>query len=230
MAAILMVFTFLAFLVTDIILRRVQAKKALATAESSAEFAPGIPFGLKAEDMALPAGLFFHQGHTWAGIDTSGSIKIGLDDFIQKVLGRIDSVKSIKVGDAVEQGEKLFTIQQGERKAEFNSPVEGVISSVNEEVIKNPNLLKEKPYENGWIYSIKPTNLQDDIKTLTIATEAKNWLKYEVQRFKDFIAEQFVQDKMLGKTMADGGLPVEGVMEHMDDFSWMKLQEDFLAK
>jgi hypothetical protein len=35
---------------------------------------------------------------------------------------------------------------------------------------------------------------------------------------------------MLGKTLADGGVPVEGVMEHMDDFSWMKLQEEFLAK
>ena len=49
-------------------------------------------------------------------------------------------------------------------------------------------------------------------------------------KFKDFISEQFVQDKQLGKTLADGGIPSEGVMEHMDDFSWMKLQEEFLAK
>jgi hypothetical protein len=30
--------------------------------------------------------------------------------------------------------------------------------------------------------------------------------------------------------MADGGLPVEGIMEYMDDFSWLKLQEEFLTK
>jgi len=228
MAALFMVFLLVAFLVTDIIYRRVIAKKVMVEAPA-VERIP-IPFDLQLEKLALPGGLFFHQGHTWAKLDTTGNVKVGLDDFVQKIIGRIDGIKPRKVGDSIFQGDKLFTIQQGKRKADFNSPVDGVIDSINEEIVTNPKAIKENPYEMGWIYSIKPTNLPTNIKSLSIAEDALAWLKKEVQKFREFIAEQFVSDKMLGKTLADGGVPVEGVMEHMDDFSWMKLQEEFLAK
>lgn len=228
MAALFIVFLLVAFLVTDIIYRRVQAKRATVVARSASRVP--IPFDLPLEKLALPGGLFFYQGHTWAKLDPSGQVKVGVDDFVQKIIGRIDGIKPRKVGDTILQGEKLVTIQQGKRKAEFNSPVDGVIDSINEALVKNPQIIKENPYENGWIYSIKPTNLPTNIKSLSVAEDALAWLKMEVQKFREFIAEQFVSDKMLGKTLADGGVPVEGVMEHMDDFSWMKLQEEFLAK
>ncbi len=230
MAALLMVFTFVAFLMTDVIVRRFQQSRAVATANLVNETGFAIPYGLKVEDLALPGGIFFHEGHTWAGIDAGGKIKVGLDDFIQKILGHVDGIKANKVGAAIHRGEKIFSIIQGKRKADFHSPIDGVISAINEEVIKNPAVLKENPYEKGWIYAIKPTNLAQDIKSLSIAEETRNWIKNEVQKFKEFLAEQFVQDKMLGKTMADGGLPVEGIMQYMDDFSWLKLQEEFLTK
>jgi glycine cleavage system H protein len=226
MAAIFMVLLFLSFLIMDIIVRKVQTQIATTPATSTTS----IPFGLKVEDLALPGGLFFHKSHTWAGISTSGEIKLGVNDFMQNVLGRIDSIKALKIGDTINEGEKLFSVEQGKRKVEFHAPIDGVISSVNKEVLNNPSLIKENPYENGWVYSIKPTNLANDIKALSIADGAKKWLKSEVQRFKEFIGEQFVDDKMLGKTLADGGTIVDGIMEHMDDFSWMKLQEEFLSK
>lgn len=228
MAALFIVFLLVAFLVTDIIYRKIQAKKATVQVPVVAK-AP-IPFDLQPGKLALPGGLFFHRGHTWAKLDPSGNIKVGLDDFVQKIIGRIDAIKPRKVGDSISQGDKIFTIEQGKRTAEFNSPVDGVIDSINEEIVSNPGVIKENPYESGWIYSIKPTNLSTNIKSLTIAEDALTWLKKEVQKFREFIAEQFVEDKMLGKTLADGGVPVEGVMEYADDFSWMKLQEEFLAK
>jgi glycine cleavage system H lipoate-binding protein len=228
MAALFMVFLLVAFLVTDIIYRRVLAKKVTVAAPVT-ETIP-IPFDLQLEKLTFPGGLFFHQGHTWAKLETSGNIKIGLDDFIQKIIGRIDGIKPRKVGDSIFQGDKIFTIEQGRRKAEFNSPVDGVIDSINEEIVSNPKGIKENPYEMSWIYSVKPTNLPSNIKSLSVAEDALAWLKKEVQKFREFIAEQFIEDKMLGKTLADGGVPIEGVMEHMDDFSWMKLQEEFLAK
>jgi len=230
MAALLMVFTFFMFLVTDIIVRRVAARRAIVTAGVATDTGAKIPFGISVEDLVVPAGLFYHQGHTWAGLDTSGKIRVGLDDFAQKILGKIDSIKLHKVGDTVSKGEKIFTIEQNGRKAEFNSPVDGVITSINDDVVNNPVVVKENPYEKGWIYSIKPANLANNIKSLSIAEDARNWIKNEVQRFEAFIAEHFMQDKVLGTTLADGGTVVEGVMEYMDDFSWYRMQEEFLSK
>ena len=230
MSAIFMVSLFLMFLLTYIVMRKIQSVRALAPAKVPAETDFRIPFGLQVADLALPGGLFFHQGHTWTGIDTTGKVKIGLDDFAQNILGRIDNIKLRKVGDSISKGEKVFTIMQGKRKAEFNAPVDGVISAINKDVISKPELLKNDPYENGWVYAVEPRNLAQNLKSLTVAEEAKSWLKKEIARFKEFLAEQFVEDKLLGTTMADGGMPVNGIMEYMDDFSWMKMQEAFLSK
>ena len=230
MAALFLVGIFVALLLTDILVRKIQTNRQEATAEISAGEENALPFNLNYENVALPGGLFFHKGHTWAKLEPSGNVQVGVDDFAQKIIGKIDNISLRKVGETVYRGEKFFTIKQGRRQAIFTSPVDGMIESSNEEIEGDPMMLKDDPYEKGWVYSVKPTNLNDNIKFLSVAEEAKIWLKNEVQRFKEFIAEQFVNDKMIGKSLADGGVPVDGVMEHMDDFSWMKLQDEFLTK
>ncbi|HSQ15091.1 MAG TPA: hypothetical protein VLQ94_02140, partial [Candidatus Binatia bacterium] len=36
----------------------------------------------------LPGGLFVHGGHTWAKLDSSGAVQVGLDGFARGILGR----------------------------------------------------------------------------------------------------------------------------------------------
>ena len=176
MAALFMVGIFVALLLTDILVRKLQTQKQEAALQVPASEA-ALPYNLNYENVALPGGLFFHKGHTWAKLDTTGNVKIGLDDFAQKVIGKIDDIKLRKVGDTVYRGEKFFTINQGKRQAIFTSPVDGVIESSNQEIDTDPMTLKNDPYEKGWIYSVKPTNLTDNIKLLSVAEDAKNWLK-----------------------------------------------------
>ena len=227
MVVVFVILTFALIITGSYIVQKSKAKKATVPAIDAGK---SISYGLKADDLALPADLFFHRGHTWAKLDASGKIKIGMDDFAQKVLGRLDRVKLLKIGDSVHKGDNIFTVKQGKREAVFNSPVDGVISEVNDDVSKNPALIKDNPYDKGWIYAITPSNLAANIKSLSVAEDAMKWIKLEVQRFEKFISEQFSEDKMLGKTLADGGIPVEGVMEHMNENSWFKMQEKFLTK
>ncbi|MFQ6091749.1 MAG: glycine cleavage system protein H [bacterium] len=232
MTAIFVVFTFAFFVLLDVIVRKVRPRwvEAVQVAQTRGEL-PGPQFALArvgVENFELPKGLFFHKGHTWANLEASGRMKVGVDDFAQKILGRFDRFKVRKVGERVKQGEKIFSVQQGKHSLSFTSPVDGIISSVNEEVIDDPQVVKENPYEAGWIYTVKPADLARNIRQLTIAEDATAWLRNEVRNFRDFIAEQFVQDKLVGQTLQDGGLPVEGLMEHMDEFTWMRFQEEFL--
>jgi glycine cleavage system H lipoate-binding protein len=230
MAALFMVFLFLLFLVTDIVVRRLQTATEVSASLATQASGSVIPISIGVEDLNLPEGVFFHPGHTWAHLGVSGQMKVGLDDFSQKILGRIDAIKSKKIGDRVRQGDSIVTIKQGKRQAEFRSPVDGVIDSVNEELLSKPESMRKNPYEAGWIYSIKPTNITENIKSLRIADDAASWIKNEISRFKNFLSEEIIEDKYLGKTMADGGIPVTGVMEHMDDMSWMKMQEHFFKR
>ena len=40
----------------------------------------------------VPGDYYFHNGHTWATIESGGYIRIGLDDFALKVLGKADAL------------------------------------------------------------------------------------------------------------------------------------------
>lgn len=76
-----MVLTLVLFLVGDVINRKIQARKLKTSVPGTASSEPEIHVGLKVEDLVLLPGLFYHRGHTWAGVDFSGKIKVGLDDF-----------------------------------------------------------------------------------------------------------------------------------------------------
>ncbi|MFC1886672.1 hypothetical protein ACFLZM_06425, partial [Thermodesulfobacteriota bacterium] len=40
----------------------------------------------------VPMGYYFHNGHTWARIESGGQLRIGLDDFALKLLGKADAL------------------------------------------------------------------------------------------------------------------------------------------
>ena len=43
------------------------------------------------ETLRIPKSVFFHPGHTWARLQDGDSLEVGIDDFVQKALGGIDS-------------------------------------------------------------------------------------------------------------------------------------------
>ncbi|MHB8896895.1 MAG: glycine cleavage system protein H, partial [Candidatus Geothermincolia bacterium] len=49
---------------------------------------------------------------------------------------------------------------------ELNSPVSGRVISVNRELIDNPGLVKEDPYEGGWVVEVELTDVEEDMEFL----------------------------------------------------------------
>nr|WP_319393933.1 hypothetical protein [uncultured Desulfobacter sp.] len=52
----------------------------------------------------LPAGHFFHTGHTWARIEAGGIIRVGMDGFSFKVLGSPDKMELPLMGQELNHG------------------------------------------------------------------------------------------------------------------------------
>ncbi len=44
----------------------------------------------KSGEFAIPGGVFISKDHCWVGIDQDGNVKIGIDDFAKKLIGKID--------------------------------------------------------------------------------------------------------------------------------------------
>jgi glycine cleavage system H lipoate-binding protein len=179
-------------------------------------------------DFLMPLGYFFHPGHTWARIKENGEITIGPDDFVQKSLGKIDSVSLPKVGQVLNANAPAFELLQSGKKVTFNAPISGTVIAVNDQLKDAPNGINGQPYESGWIARIQPSAAATELKALMIADSANQWLKKEIAALRNFLADIAGQKSELGVTLADGGVPINGVLQGFGESEWGKFQAQFL--
>ncbi len=162
MVAILVVLTIVLFVAADLAVQRVRARRA-APAKAAAGASPTdlILPGLQPERFALPAGLFFHPGHTWVNLLFSGHVKVGVDDFLQKLLGRVDAITLPPQGVEVKAGEPFAVLHQGARRLALVAPVSGVVAAVNAELAKAPRQADGSLPANGFARLVAGSDLID---------------------------------------------------------------------
>ena len=211
MVVLLFLFTVLACIAVDGILRR--RKRAAAESRLVPEPALRLP-GLAARE--VPGGLFVHSGHTWAKLDPSGAVQVGLDAFAQGILGRVDRYELPAEGAKLRQGEPAFAAFQSGKRIEFVSPVDGVVCAVNEGINADPPAARKEPYGEGWAFAIRPSDLSRNLKKLRIGADAAEWLSREVRSFTEFLSLHRAVPPEVGVTLADGGIHAEGILETMD--------------
>jgi glycine cleavage system H protein len=211
MVVLLVILTLLGCIVVSLALRR--REKASAGARSVREPAALFPSRTAQE---LPGGLFVHGGHTWAKLDSSGAVQVGLDGFAQGILGRVDRFELPPDGAKLRQGEPAFAALQSGKRIEFVSPVDGVVCAVNGQINADLAAARKDPYEKGWAFMIRPSNLSRNLKKLRVGTDATAWLEREARSFTEFLSLHRAAPVEVGVTMADGGIHADGIMESMD--------------
>ena len=230
MVVILVVLMALVVIAADLLIRRRMARRAKPAVTVKAAMMDLLLPSLQVERFHLPGGLFFSWGHSWANLLFSGQIKVGMDDYLQRLIGRIDDICLPPMGLEVKEGQPFVTIRQGGRTLTLPAPVDGTVCAVNGELMKNPSLLKRDPYTRGWLVALQPTDLAANLSRLMVGESALAWLKAEVARFQTFVSSTLTeqQDALVGATAADGGLHVEGLLEHLNDEAWRRFRREFV--
>jgi len=191
------------------------------------EMTPNI---LNEETVQISSGLSYYKSHTWAFMEKNGSVKIGVDDFISRITGRITKVKMKVEGEKVKKGEAFVTIIQQGKQLNIYSPVSGTIIKQNANLEKNSSLINSSPYTDGWIYMIQPDQWLKEISLSMMAIDYKNWLKKEFSRFKDFLANTVESKKGTLSMLAlqDGGEITEHLLERMNPQTWEEFQTGYI--
>jgi glycine cleavage system H protein len=177
------------------------------------------------DSLRLPGDVFLDRGHAWAKLSSAGPVRVGLDDFAQRFIGRIDGVDLPEPGRTVRRGEPLFSVRQGDRTATFRAPVDGVVRSVNGGLREYPGHLKEDPYGHGWIAEIEAADLKTAVSPLRIARTATGWIREEVLKLRELAVGGAAAATA---TLPDGGLPSAGLLEHVDEDVWGAFQNEIL--
>jgi len=186
---------------------------------------------LSAKILKIPQGIYFNRNHTWTHLDKSGAAKVGLDDFIQHVVGNVNFTTLKHPGDSIKKGELLTLIKQNEKVLKVYSPISGMVLETNTSLNENPELINSDPYDQGWIYQIKPSNWVKETQTYYLAEKATEWSKKEFVRFKDFLSMGAMRKYSSEPSMVllqDGGEIRENVLSELPDEVWEDFQEEFL--
>ena len=195
------------------------------TAAEALQVAPvktiGAPVMLKQAGFEVPEGYCFHPGHTWVMDEGRQNARVGIDAFAGNLFGKIDSVELSDLNRWVRQGQKLCTVTREGRSIDMLSPVEGVLVSVNHEVLKNPNLVIEDPYRNGWLCVVKAPEMATNVKNLLQGPIVPTWMQNSIARIGAMVQQ------LTPALAQDGGLPIKGLLFQVDASVQQQLVKEF---
>jgi glycine cleavage system H lipoate-binding protein len=170
----------------------------------------------------VPEGYHFHPGHSWAIPDGEDILKVGIDDFAQKLLGKLDAVVLPEPGARVESGEAGWQVDVDARRFDMLCPVRGEVVAVNEELLKSPQLVSDDPYGRGWLMKVRVPRMRTALRNLMSGSLVGIWIDETMD------ALQQRMHGSLGVVLQDGGLPVSGFARELSPEAWDEIVEEFL--
>lgn len=172
---------------------------------------------------AVPEGLFFHPGHTWARVDPDGLVALGLDAFADKLVGPLDGVAMPAPGERLAQGEPAWSLLAGGRRLDMVSPVDGVVVEVNSTTARTGGLAGD-PYAT-WLVRVRPTRLAANLRGLLAGELARQWTRTVANAIRRHLSPE------LGLVCEDGGALVRGFARQLDPDGWDRIaRECFLTE
>ena len=105
--------------------------------------------------------LKYSKTHEWVN-EEDNLVVIGLSDFAQEELGDIVFINLPVEGDNVVAGEAFADVESVKAVSDVYSPVTGVVAEINEELIDNPALVNEAPYD-AWLIKVSDVEDTEDL-------------------------------------------------------------------
>ena len=117
--------------------------------------------------MDVPADRRYTKEHEWALLEDDGTVRVGISDFAQHELGDVIYVELPAVGARVTQNEQIGEIESVKAVSDLYTPVGGRVTERNDQLIDNPELVNEGPYESGWMVKIGISDAAELDKLMT---------------------------------------------------------------
>ena len=173
----------------------------------------------------VPADSYVSKGHTWAELQGNGMLKVGIDEFVLKSMGKFVVTNIAKTGTLLKKGDVIIEAKLGNQDLNFRSPVDGTVNFINDDLIGKTI---SDPYGKDWGIMVSPVNFEKNAVLLKANEKVVDWMKNEFIRLKNYVIENSVKPQLAGVTMLDGGKLMEGAVAQLDKDSVKKFEDEFL--
>ena len=169
----------------------------------------------------LPEHLRYHPGHTWALSESPNLVRVGLDDFAARLIGKAERIQLPQRGQWVRQGQKILTVQKDGGRVDMVSPIEGIVTDINQAVAQDPSLANRDPYGDGWLVTVQAPDVPTNFRNLLSGAVARKWMEEAAARLRSRLPA------LAGAVAQDGGVAVDDLASHLPAHDWSELAREF---
>ena len=104
----------------------------------------------------VPAGYMYTSEHEWLRLEDDGAVTVGITDHAQEALGELVFVEAPEQGASFAVGDACAVVESVKAASDIYCPVAGEVIEINEALEDQPELVNSSPYEQGWVFRLKP--------------------------------------------------------------------------
>lgn len=119
-------------------------------------------------ELRVRKGYHYSEDGFWASVENA-RVKVGVTDYLQRTSGDVAFVDLVRQGSTVGRQAEFGVLETAKTTVSLLSPISGTIEEVNGRLVEKPELVNSDPYGEGWLVTLVPRNLEDDLKTLMSA-------------------------------------------------------------
>lgn len=105
--------------------------------------------------------LKYLSSHEWARLEEDGTVSIGISDHAQDALGDVVYVETPEVGTTLAAGDEAGVVESVKAASDIYSPISGEVVVVNAALEDAPETVNSSPYDDGWFFRIKPSDVSE---------------------------------------------------------------------
>lgn len=103
----------------------------------------------------FPEDLKYSTEHEWVRPGNGSTVRVGVSEYATEQLGDIVYVQLPDVGQEVSADDSVGELESTKSVSDVMSPVNGVVTQVNEAVVDAPETINSDPYGDGWLFEVE---------------------------------------------------------------------------
>lgn len=109
----------------------------------------------------VPSELRYAKSHEWVRVEDDGVVTVGISDHAQALLGDLVFVELPEVGTELAAGDECCVVESVKAASDVYMPISGEIIEINETLVDEPEIINAAPYDNGWLFKVQPSDVDE---------------------------------------------------------------------
>lgn len=168
--------------------------------------------------ISFPGDISLATNHTWIRNNPDGTVTIGFDEFLSRLVGAVEEISLPRSGDPVVPATAGIEVRSQGRALRVTTALHGDVVGSNSEVLRDPSLVLSDPYGKGWLMRVRTRVDAAENPGQFMVRRPVEWLGEQMALVRDFLAFHSPQGQAL--VLQEGGLPTEGVLQQFDETVW----------